>query len=320
MLISLTRSLWGWIAVLGCAAVWAFLLSSRLDNVTGSARSIDVVPPASPFSLITRGTVEIDGGITQVSAPRTGTFKTLYVDEGDQVTQGQLLGEQEDRDDRLAVRRAEIAIENARIQLRRDELALRDAERELERSQILRSENAITEQEFVRNETRVANASLAIEASSNQLEDLENQLETAEFNLSQRRILSPVDGRVLEVAVTAGAGVSAENVSVAFRIISDGPRQIRVALSEDDIPKVHLNQIVSVTTLDGRGASYPARVISIGEVFSAALNQSSLQTNNQNANTLDVVVGAGELPFRLGQTVLLRFENAEETDRSISTN
>jgi multidrug efflux pump subunit AcrA (membrane-fusion protein) len=312
---NLLTSVWVWLIVI---AAISYVMYSTLQKRTTAEERVDLgnLPiPTSAYVLSKNGTVEIEGGIVQVSAPRTGIFKEVYVKEGDFVEKGQLLAIQEDRDDKIAIRRAEIAIENARIQDQTEDLSLKIAERDLERAKIQRDQDAISQQQYDSKLDALDRTKLSIKRRQNTMEDLLTQLETARFNLEQRKMLSPIKGKILESVVTAGAGVSAENVTTAFQIIPDAPKRIRVKVDETGVDKIYIGQIVDFTLSTNRSVKNQGVVADIGEVFSSASN-----TSRAEQNTVDVIIQADTVPYRLGQTVLVQFKgpDGDTTDGLVS--
>lgn len=303
---NIMTSVWVWLILI---AGLSYVMYTTLQKRTTAEERVELgnmAIPTSAYVLSKNGTVEVEGGIVQVSAPRTGIFKDVYVSEGDFVEKDQLLAAQEDRDDIIAIRRAEIAIENARIQDQTEALSLNIAERDLERAKIQRDQDAISQQQYDSNVDALERVKLSILRRKNTMEDLVTQLETAKFNLEQRKILSPVKGRILESVVTAGAGVSAENVTTAFQIIPDAPKRIRVKVDEGGIGSIFVGQSVDFTLSKNRQVKYQGVIADIGEVFSSASN------NALGAqNTVDVIIQADTVPYRLGQTVLVQFKGPD---------
>lgn len=307
IILTLFRSLWGWISFLVILSLVAYYYSSN-NEVTSQNRNVLVLPaPNVPFSLVKTGIVEIEGGIVNVSASRTGTFRSVFAKEGDRVEVGQILAEQENRDDIILVRSAELAIENAKIQSQQDQLNLKVQERDLERASIQLAQDAISQKSFDARQDSVATAKLTLQRNLNNLEKLQTELETAKLKLSQRKIYSPVSGLIIEAVVTAGEGVSADNVTTAFRIVPDAPKQVRVSIGESDLDKVYVGQRVVLGRGDGQKAG---RISSIGSVFSAAETGSVGRDN-----TVDVIVSTDDLPLMLGQGVVVQFEKLQDQPR-----
>ncbi|GLQ22446.1 hypothetical protein GCM10007853_03200 [Algimonas ampicilliniresistens] len=305
----LLTNLWVWLLII---VVTALAATSYLKRTADQEESVTLAPtlaPSSPYALSQSAVVEIEGGIVLVSANRTGTIKEVLVAEGDEVKQGQLLALQEDRDDRIAVRLAEIAVENETLKQERSVLDLDIARRNVERAVIQREQDAISQQQLETQQDNLTKTELAMETNRNSMERVQTQLETARFNLAQRRVISPVDGRILTAAVTAGAGVSAENISTAFSIIPDAPKRLRAKVREDDIDSIYLGQKVDFAANNRSADRRRGVVTQIGSVFSVAETGGRSQTN-----TVDVVIETEDVPFRLGKTVLVQFLKPDVPD------
>ncbi|MGJ8560404.1 MAG: efflux RND transporter periplasmic adaptor subunit [Litorimonas sp.] len=305
----LLTNLWVWLAIIAVVAVIANAYLNRASEQEEGVTLAPTLAPSSPYALSQNAVVEVEGGIVLVSANRTGTIKEVLVAEGDQVKQGQVLALQEDRDDRIALRLAEIAVENEVLKQERSALDLDIARRNVERAATQREQDAISQQQLETQQDNLTKTELAIATNGNSMERAQTQLETARFNLAQRRVISPVDGRILTAAVTAGAGVSAENISTAFSIIPDAPKRLRAKVREDDIDSVYIGQIVDFAANNRSKDRRRGVVVQIGAVFSAA------ETNGRaQSNTVDVVIEAEDIPFRLGKTVLVQFRKADAPD------
>ncbi|PHR56309.1 MAG: hypothetical protein COA43_14215 [Robiginitomaculum sp.] len=306
---SLLKSVWVWLAIISVVTFVSYRISLSQTKNDDRIEVAHIPIPAALFSLTTKGAVEIEGGIINVSASRTGTFRTVYVKEGDFVKIGQLLAEQEDRDDKISINNVKIEIENIHVQLQQDKLTLEIHNRALERAQIQRDQDAISQREYDGVVDKLESAKLATIRLNNNLRIALTRLETAKFKLTQRQLKSPVNGQILEAAITAGAGVSAENVTTAFTIIPDAPKQVRLKLAEKNTDKVFVGQSVDVSKSLSSEVVYKGRVASISEVFSSALGSGASPGRNA-ANTVDVIIEVEKLPYRLGKTVFVKFRKA----------
>ncbi len=309
---NLLTSVWVWLAVIGAVSWFTYQATKKRDAASEKIELGSLKIPKIPFATTARGIVEVEGGIVNVSANRSGTFKQVLVNEGDAVKAGQLLAIQEDRDERIQVRSAEIAIEKALIATKQNELDITIKERELQRAKLQRDQDAISQQQYDNRSDALKRSRLSMDSNKISLESLHTNLETAQFNLAQKRLTSPVDGRILEAAVNAGSGVSTVNVSIAFKIIPDAPKRVRINLNEANIDKVFIGQEVKLARISDRSVSYMGHVSHIAEVFSAANKPG---TTRSGSNTIEVLIKADELPFRLGQSVLAQFmKTAERND------
>lgn len=307
------KSVWTWL--LGLLLLAALSYAAFSVNLAGDSKiqSTLIEMPPSEYLITTRGMIDIEGGLVRLSAGATGVFREVLVTEGERVTAGQLLAVQDDRDERIAFRNAEIALENARIQFERAGLELDINRREADRGRLQRSQDAISEERHQNQLDAVRRSELSLETSRNDVARSEAQVATARFQLEQRELRAPVDGTVIKVDISPGSGVSAQNVSTAILIKPDRDKTIRVGLSEADADLVYPGQLVDVSRLGGGEEAYQGTVTNVAEVFSSVLEPPQGNTPNAKAATIEVIVNVGDIPLRLGQDVLVKFRRGEQT-------
>ena len=172
----------------------------------------------------------------------SGKVENVHVEEGDEVSQGDLLFTMEDDDHRLQLKEAQAAQRAAENQLAEAEAGAREgekaeaessvetarkskeqAERELERVKALHEEGFVSDQELeqaqlqydnAREQLNTAKAYLdmveegpreeQIESLKIQIEQAETAVELAERNLSRTRVTSPAEGQVALLEVKEG--------------------------------------------------------------------------------------------------------------------
>jgi len=111
-----------------------------------------------------------------------GKIAKIYVEEGDRVREGQLLAE-------LDTRAIRLQSEQARAGLAVAEASQKDAQRNLERMERLKSENAISDQQYEQ-------VKLAYEAADAQLQQARAALNLADHNLEVSIMRAPFNGVV----------------------------------------------------------------------------------------------------------------------------
>ena len=87
-----------------------------------------------------------------------------------------------------------------------------------------------------------------------QLEVAKSALDTAQWNLSQQTLKSPIDGVVLDRPLSIGTRVDVNNQLMKVADIVPAKLVMRAAVDEEDIIKVHVDQLVRMTLY-----SYPDR-------------------------------------------------------------
>lgn len=110
----------------------------------------------------------------------SGKIERIYVEEGDRVSQGQLLAELDTRTIKLQLNQAEAAVAVA-------EANYKDAQRNIDRMERLRQENAVSEQQYEK-------IKLAHEAAEAQLKQAQAALNLAKHSLNVALMRAPFNG------------------------------------------------------------------------------------------------------------------------------
>ena len=160
--------------------------------------------------------IEADRLVELVSRTR-GRVRVLKVEEGDWVTEGQIL--------------AELENDRERIQLRKAELNLADKKRQLDRSHEMLAEELISQQEFDDME------------SAWQMAQAERDL--AGINLEDTRIRASFAGQITHRMIVPGQQLAAR--TPAFTIGDFTPLRVRIHLPEAISRKVNAGQRVLVS-------------------------------------------------------------------------
>lgn len=307
-IIRLIGSLWGWlltIALIGFGAAYWFS-----DSASGNTDSEVLVLPApkTPFALVARGSVDVEGGIIEISARSAGTFTKVYAQEGDYVEAGQLLAEQDDTEQQVVVRDARAGLEQAKLNLEiaRNEQAI--AERDLTRAELQFNGEAISEQEFDRAKDSLARSKNTVLSRQASVAQSENGVARALASLELLKVRAPLPGRIVEALVRPGVGASTNQVSTAFVLVPDGERIIRLSVDPDVVDKIAVGQDVVIASSTGGPASYPGTVSRIAELFSSAETSGM---RGGGAPKLNVVIAAPNLPLRIGEPVIVRFKHID---------
>ena len=178
-----------------------------------------------------------------VASKATGRLQVLYVEEGKQVKENQILGMLENKDLAANLEEAKAALKVADAALKNAEAELHDATLNYNRQNTLRETGAVSVQAFDASEARYKKA-VAMEASArfgiNRARALVN---VAEVNLEYSFIRAPFDGVILtknadigEVVAPFGAAVNAKAAIVTMADMSS--LMVEVDVSESGLEKV----------------------------------------------------------------------------------
>jgi membrane fusion protein (multidrug efflux system) len=195
--------------------------------------------------------------IAGLIARRQGQVVSLLAEEGQWVQRGRPLAKLDDREERLAVERAELGADVA--------------EREFDRASQLSHSGFLSKKELDDLEVRKRNAWV--------------ELEQARLELSQMVITAPFSGRVIERSVQLG-----ETVTVGkecFRLADFHPLIARLYFPERELTRVRVGQPAMLTLDSQPGQDFAARVSLVNPVVDRA--------NGTFKVTLEVSNAAGSL-------------------------
>jgi membrane fusion protein (multidrug efflux system) len=195
----------------------------------------EVKPEVFQHFIKVQGTVESDNNIL-IPAQASGIVKKIYIDEGDRVTQGQLLAELDG-----AIYERNIAeVENA-LDLAKTIFARRKR---------LWDKNIGSEIEFLQ--------------AKNNKENLEKRLETLQEQYQLTQITSPINGNIDNVLIKEGEMAAAG--MGAIRIVQLSRLKIVASLSENYISRVKKKDIVRVD-IPVLGLDFERTIDSVSQVI-----------------------------------------------------
>ena len=172
----------------------------------------------------------------EVVSRAQGLAERLRAEEGDLVTEGQILLHLEKEEASLRVRQAEVALAQARSAL--------------DRTEALHGQQLVSQEEF--------------ESAGNQLESAEVALREAQLTLEYTDVRAPIDGIVMLRQVEQGDLVRANEV--LFSVADVDPLQARIQVPEKRMSQIHPGQParVMIDALPGRVFPASVRMINPG--------------------------------------------------------
>ena len=316
------KTKWLWIAlVLLVLIVLGFVVLSGAKAKKAEAEKQAAIKVESPYAAIANGKIDIEGGIIQIAARRGGVVREVYVQEGDMVTEGQILARQEDDEPRLSLQTANADLVSAQSQLRQIQIDISAAERELGRMQQLAATNFVAAQRLDQARDQVEAARARYASAQAAVETARARRDQAAYNVELTVIRAPSDGRIVRRYANPGAGASTLNVSNMFDLEPDAPRIARAEIVEADIPNVMADQQVEVTPESDPSKIYIGKVLRRAAVFGARKLASDDPSQRTDERVVEVVVDVNDAPLLIGQRVLVKFMKPGETagaDRPIT--
>jgi HlyD family secretion protein len=182
----------------------------------------------------------------KLSTEEIGRVTAIYVDEGQEVTKGELVLQIDDQRLRAAVDQSEASVRMQEIAIQRQQLQVENLRTQWERMKGLHERNLIDEDSFTTSTNNLEIAEVDLMSSRESLEQARAQLEQQEDRLSKTRVYAPIDGTVttLDIKVGETAIASSTNIPGSSLMTIANPASIHteVNVDEADIANVEIGQ------------------------------------------------------------------------------
>jgi HlyD family secretion protein len=217
-----------------------------------------------------------------ISADITGRIVRIAVREGEVVKKGQFLLQIDPAEYQAAVTRAEAVVSSSQATLLQTRASRDQAEREWRRARQLTEAgpNLIAPAAAEQAQTTFDVAEATYQATRAQLDQSRASLQAARDNLAKTRLISPIAGRVVRLAVEEGEvavpGTFSRETGLLMTVADLSVILAKVQVDETDVVRLSLNDSVEVT-ID----AYPDTAF-IGRV--TQVSQSAKLTSTQTAS------------------------------------
>jgi HlyD family secretion protein len=266
-----------WLLIAGAAVVLGAIIfaSVRGGGPKGEKVYTEKASTRTIESVVT-APGQIDPKVkVNISAHIVGKIEKLYFREGDSVRRGQKLVELEKRV-YVAQRdglRAELA--SRRVEVQRARAALRTAESSYQRAQNLSKQGIQAQELFDQSRLAYENANAALLAADQGVRQAEAGLRQADEDLSRTTIVSPLDGKVVQLDAREGEVVvtgTMNNPGSVIAVIADLSQiLVEAEVGETEVVSVKLNQQARIKVDAVVDREYAGHVVEIGS--SAAVRQ-----------------------------------------------
>ncbi len=233
---------WRWaLLALALAAVVGYVVVKQRQK----PKAIQYVTAAATLGDV-QETVETSGTVqplvqVQVGSQVSGRIARVLVDFNNRVRAGQLLAEIDPTPFRASVAQARAQVMSAEAQLQRARANEQLAATNLRRAEDLRARglNAQSDVDQARGSHAVTRADVAVATA--EIARARASLQSVETNLANTRIVSPIDGVVIQRSIDEGQTVAASfQAPVLFLLAGDLTRmRIMANIDEADIAKLH---------------------------------------------------------------------------------
>lgn len=197
-----------------------------------------------------------------IAAPAAGWLAKLEVTRGQEIKPGDLLFVLDDTQQRAARDQAAANLSNIRAQMNQNKATLDYAAKDLSRQTKLVRANAGTQAMLDLSRSNYDQGNARISEIAAQEKQAEASLADAEYQLSQRRVVSLVQGRIEDIYFRAG-----EYVPPSTPVVSVLPPQnvfVRFFVPESQFGHVKIGQRVAISC-DGCAANLTAKITFIAQ-------------------------------------------------------
>ena len=250
-----------------------------------------------------------------LSSEVIGKVSELYVEEGQQVTQGQLLLRVDDVNFIAGLEQTEASVRINTIDIERQEVRIRNLERQYDRSKSLHDKKMIGDDEFDGVANQLDLARIDLKSSRERLAQVEAQLDQVNDQLSKTKIVSPIDGVItsLDIKVGETAIASSTNIPGSSLMTIANPASIytEVLVDEADVATIQVGQRAEIVAI-----AYPDQPM-LGEVRYIA-NTAKIAPGRQGLSfTVKIqIIDAGNVVLRPGMSC--RAEIFTRQDQQVS--
>ncbi|MEA2236210.1 MAG: HlyD family secretion protein [Thermoanaerobaculia bacterium] len=219
---------------------------------------------------------EIDPKVSvNISAHIVGKIEKIYFVEGDKVRKGQRLVDLEKTAYQAAFLRATAAVSNSKIEVARAKTAVSTAETAYKRAMNLKQQGIQAQELFDQSRQAYDNAVAAYDSSRQGVAQAEALLQSARTDLDHTTILSPIDGKAVQLNAHEGEVVitgTMNNPGSVIAVIADlSEILVEAQVGETEITGIRVNQPSKVHVDAIPDKEYTGHVAEIGS--SAALKQ-----------------------------------------------
>lgn len=228
-----------------------------------------------------------------MSSDVSARVETLYVSEGDEVSEGDILIELDRTQFDAALSRARAALSQSRANASQNQANLFRAQRDFDRVQALRARDSllVSPQQLDDAEANLRVAEANFEAAEFAVDQAQAGVEEAQDRLNRTIFRAPMDGKVTRLNVEEGETVivgTMNNPGSLVLSISDlSLIEAVVRVDETDVPLLSLGDSAAVE-ID----AFPGRTFSgsVTEIGNSAIEAPSQQSGAQQAIDFEVVI------------------------------
>jgi RND family efflux transporter MFP subunit len=205
---------------------------------------------------------ELDADVAELAAQATGYLVELKVAIGDQVKEGDILGQIEPTQAERDIAEAQAQVMAAMAARKRNAAQLAAAEIERDRGKQALEKQLISEKEAVALAAQVTVLEAESDAVDAQVLQAQARVASLRERLRDTRLVAPFDGAVAERHVDPGTVV--QPGAAILRLVRTGPLRVRFRVPERDLGSIEAGMTFEVTTQATREELFEGDVVRIG--------------------------------------------------------
>src|ERR671918_447677 len=289
------------IGVLALAAGGGIAYSMNQKKNAGTEVRMEQVSRRDLVSAVTAsGKIEPQTSV-DISADITGRIIRIAVEEGDRVTKGQFLVQIDPAQYQAAVSRAQGVVSSTQATLLQVRASRDQAERAWKRADQLSrlGPNLIAPAQAEEARTSLDVAEATYQATRAQLDQSRASLQEAKDNLAKTRLVSPISGRVVRLAVEEGEvavpGTFSRETGLLLTIADLSVILAKVQVDETDVVRLTRDDSVEVTIDAYPDSAFIGRVTRVSQSAKLTSTQTASGSNDR-AVDFDVEIRLDDPP------------------------
>lgn len=244
---------WPWIfgALAVCAisyGIWSFVANAKQAPLVGVVTASSAAQTATSGAVLEGSGYVVARRQATVSAKSTGKLLQVFIEEGMQVEQGQVLAQLEPVNVSAQLQLASAQLRSANLRLNETQVELAQAERDLKRNQELYARKLSSQQALDDARSRVAALNARVKAGRGEIDVSQASLAVYQQELDDLTVRAPFSGMVVAKAAQPGEIVSPISAGGGFTrtgigtIVDMSSLEVEIDVSESNIQKVLAGQ------------------------------------------------------------------------------
>ncbi len=203
----------------------------------------------------------------KVSSNVTGDLLSLSVKEGDQVKQGQVLGQIDKRLYETQVTQYRGSVASAKASIAQIEVAVEQDRRDLGRVKKLVDERLASASDLEKASTQLKMDEGRLAAQKELVAQNVGQLDTALYNLSRATLTAPIDGTILELQHKVGERIRGSDFSEDVVMLMGGlsDMEVKAEVGEHEVVAVHVGDETAVEIDAIPDKQFKGHVVAVGK-------------------------------------------------------